>query len=67
MFQEQESKIMLQTNTLVTGTTSSDLDSTSMTDLVQHISLQQASVLWLCLNSVYVKPPTSICHLVSIN
>lgn len=49
MFQEQESKIMLQTNTLVTGTTSSDLDSTSMTDLVQHISLQQASVRTLAL------------------
>ena len=57
MFQVQESKIMQKTNTLVTGITLSDLDSimismVRLTDLVRHVSLQQAVVLLLCLKPV---------------
>ena len=50
MFQVQGSKIMLQINTLVTGTTWSEFVRISMarlTDHAKHINLQ----LWLCLQS----------------
>lgn len=62
MFQVQESTIM-HTDTLVTGTTSSDLDSIPMfrlTDLVQQVSLQQASVLLLCLKPVCSQKPDKL-------